>query len=269
MKLSYKTFKIIMGTIIDRSEVKLDRAIHKPFNNRMLLSSPNEFISKMSEQIILSKSEVSEGNILNYINSNQVLEQIENELKVNLPDSRKEVLKTFRYNKDWISILESVYAIIRLLKPDLVVETGVGEIGMSSTYILTALEDNNKGHLYSIDPDKFYLLYGYHIGSGIPENLRKRHTIIKDISQTALEPLLRKIGQIDVFLHDGDHRFRTKLFEYETAYKYLKNGGVIMSDDTWDSAFDLFVRKYKINGYSVKYNTNDFFSYAYIRNDVQ
>ena len=46
-------------------------------------------------------------------------------------------------------------------------------------------------------------------------------------------------------MHDGDHGFKTKLFEYETAYKYLNDRGVIMSDDAWDSAFDLFVQKYK------------------------
>ena len=126
--------------------------------------------------------------------------------------------------KDWISILESIYVLIRLLKPNLVVETGVGEIGMSSTYILTALEDNNHGHLYSIDPDKFYSFYGYHVGSGIPENLRKRHTLVYDISQNSLEPLLKIHGQIDVFLHDGDHKYKTKMFEYETAYKYLRSG---------------------------------------------
>lgn len=267
MKLSYKTLKIAIGTIIDRSEAKLDRSIHKPFNNRVLLSSPTEFISKLSEQTCLAESEAL--SILNSINSSKVLEQIDTELQKNLPDSRYKALRTFRYNKGWISILESIYGMVRLLKPNLVVETGVGEIGMSSTYILTALEDNNKGHLYSVDPDKFYSLYGYHVGSGIPGNLRKRHTLVRDISQTSLVPLLRNIGHIDVFLHDGDHRFKTKLFEYETAYKYLNSGGVIISDDTWDSAFDLFVRKYKINGYSIKYGTNAFFSYAYIRNDVR
>ena len=88
---------------------------------------------------------------------------------------------------------------------------------------------------------------------------------MNDISQNSLEPLLKMNGQIDIFLHDGDHRFKTKLFEYETAYKYLKSGGVLMSDDTWDSAFDLFVSKHKIKGYSVKYGKNDFFSLTYIQ----
>ena len=64
MKLSYKTVKIIMETIIDRSEAKVGSVKHKPFNNRMILSSPIEFISKISEQGNLSISEIS--NIINY-----------------------------------------------------------------------------------------------------------------------------------------------------------------------------------------------------------
>ena len=265
MEIGYKTFKIILETAMDRTESKLDRVIHKPFNNRMLLSSPIEFIFKLSNKANLNKSQVLVESFLNSIHSRKVLEQIDCELQKNLPNFRYETIRNFKNLNDWISILESIYVIIRLLKPNLVVETGVWEIGMSSTYILTALEDNNRGHLYSIDPDKFYSLYGYHVGSGIPENLRKRHTLVNDISQNSLESLLKMNSQIDVFLHDGDHRFKTKLFEYETAYKYLKSGGVIMSDDTWDSAFDLFLSKYKIKGYSVKYGRNDFFSFTHIQ----
>ena len=264
MKKYYKTFKIILETAIDRTEAKLDRVIPKTFNSRMLLSSPTEFILKLSNQANLEKSEVLVESFLNSIHSRNVLEQIDYELQKNLPNFRYETIRNFKNFKDWISILESIYILLRLLKPNLVVETGVGEIRMSSTYILTALYDNNHGHLYSIDPDKFYSLYGYHAGSGIPENLRKRHTLVNDISQNSLEPLLKMNGQIDVFLHDGDHKFKTKMFEYETAYKYLRSGGVIMSDDTWDSAFDLFVSKYKSKGFSFKYGKNDFFSFTHI-----
>lgn len=45
---------------------------------------------------------------------------------------------------------ETLYTIIRIRKPDIVVETGVAQ-GVSSTFILQALEDNGRGQLYSID----------------------------------------------------------------------------------------------------------------------
>jgi predicted O-methyltransferase YrrM len=43
-----------------------------------------------------------------------------------------------------------IYALVRSLKPSIVVETGVAG-GMSSCYILKGLRDNNKGELFSID----------------------------------------------------------------------------------------------------------------------
>jgi predicted O-methyltransferase YrrM len=51
-----------------------------------------------------------------------------------------------------------IYTIIRCLKPRIVIETGVAN-GASSTFILSALEKNNLGKLYSIDlPSKDLLL---------------------------------------------------------------------------------------------------------------
>ncbi|MFC1897710.1 hypothetical protein ACFLX8_04000 [Chloroflexota bacterium] len=44
----------------------------------------------------------------------------------------------------------SLYALCRQLRPDVVVETGIAS-GVSSSYILCALEENKDGQLYSID----------------------------------------------------------------------------------------------------------------------
>jgi predicted O-methyltransferase YrrM len=46
--------------------------------------------------------------------------------------------------------LDSIYVIIRALKPNIIVETGVAN-GASSFYLLLALKRNKKGHLFSID----------------------------------------------------------------------------------------------------------------------
>ncbi len=43
-----------------------------------------------------------------------------------------------------------LYAIVRSLKPETVLETGVAS-GLASAYILLALRQNKKGKLYSID----------------------------------------------------------------------------------------------------------------------
>ena len=61
-----------------------------------------------------------------------------------------------------------LYGICRRINPEIVVETGVS-IGTSSSFILQALEDNKKGHLYSIDlPDQRYDRGGGRLHCTIP-----------------------------------------------------------------------------------------------------
>lgn len=43
-----------------------------------------------------------------------------------------------------------LYTIVRAYKPEIVVETGVAH-GVTSAFMLCAMHENNKGHLYSID----------------------------------------------------------------------------------------------------------------------
>ena len=111
MKIGYKTLKVMLETAIDRTESKLDRVIHKPFNSRVLITSPTEFILKLSNQAKLDKSEVLVESFLNSIRSKKVLEQIDCELQKNLPNFRYETIRNFKNSKDWISILESIYNI--------------------------------------------------------------------------------------------------------------------------------------------------------------
>lgn len=123
---------------------------------------------------------------------------------------------------------ESLYLLVRALQPRVVVETGVC-YGASSAYILEALERNGAGELYSIDlgnqkdepPNDFF----------IPHNLRHRwHLIIGDC-RSELPPLLRRLGEIDMFHHDSLHTYEHMMWEYESAYPHLLPGGVLSSHD--------------------------------------
>ena len=57
-------------------------------------------------------------------------------------------IKTKSYNLS--EYHRTLYIIARILKPEIVIETGVFE-GHSSLALLLALKENNKGHLHSID----------------------------------------------------------------------------------------------------------------------
>ncbi len=142
----------------------------------------------------------------------------------------------------WYDCCEYIYALVREYKPEIVVETGINS-GFSSYFILRALHDNNMGKLYSIDPDEFCLGIGRlagdrnssetgkKIGWFVPDELKDRWEIVRGLSSDVLVPLLDRLGSIDMFLHDSEHSYEVMSFEYNTAWKYLKSGGILLSDD--------------------------------------
>jgi len=141
-----------------------------------------------------------------------------------------------------------LYAIFRRQKPDIVVETGVAN-GVSSSHILCALEQNKHGQLYSID-----LPWWQENQSGwiIPDYLRHRWHLILGSSSEKLAQLLNKVAEIDTFLHDSGHSYQNMLWEFQTAWTYLKAGGLLLSHniDTND-AFSDFCQDHGSKSYSL------------------
>jgi predicted O-methyltransferase YrrM len=148
-----------------------------------------------------------------------------------------------------------LYAIVRKLRPQVVVETGVCN-GVSTAIILQSLSDNRQGRLYSLDFPEFTGETGGHFWSGkggavvpagrepgwaIPDGLRGRWELILGQSQEKLPSLLERLDRIDLFLHDSEHSYECMTFEYRLAFPHLAEGGVLASDDvTSNSAFEDF-----------------------------
>jgi predicted O-methyltransferase YrrM len=134
------------------------------------------------------------------------------------------------------SVLARVcYVLARALRPKLAVETGVC-YGVSSAYVLKALEANGGGHLHSIDLPPLGKDAERHVGGLIPEELRSRWTLHRGMSGRVLTPLLAKLGGIDLFIHDSLHTYRTMSEEFAVAWPSLRPGGVLISDDVEGNA---------------------------------
>lgn len=133
-----------------------------------------------------------------------------------------------------------LYAIIRSLKPEVILETGVAS-GLSSAYMLLALEENKKGKLYSIDlpfeegseSDEWASLLpkGEKSGWLIPENLRHRWLLKLGSSSEVMPAILEELKSIDIFFHDSDHSYDCMMWEYQAAWPCLKYGGLLLSHD--------------------------------------
>ena len=152
-----------------------------------------------------------------------------------------------------------LYTLCRAMKPHTLVETGVFS-GISSAYILYAIQKNGLGHLYSIDlPDPFLSTYGKEPGFAVPDALRGRWSLHLGSSSDLLEPLLGKLGSIDFFFHDSLHTYENMMFELSLSWKYLRQGGMIISDNIDDNqAFQDFSAKTLVKASTLKYLISDY-----------
>ena len=136
-----------------------------------------------------------------------------------------------------------LYVILRLLQPERIVETGV-EGGLSSAYILQALENNNKGTLYSIDYPIEPAVIKKGSGFAIPDSLKERWILKIGKSSDVLNKLLSELDRIDIFLHDSEHTYENMMFEFSAVWDRLPEKGVLLSHDvSLNRAFYDFAKK--------------------------
>jgi hypothetical protein len=109
--------------------------------------------------------------------------------------------------------------------------------------ILLALGVNSKGNLYSIDLPSAKLPAGKEPGWIVPEHLRKRWGLRLGKSSELLPGLLEEIKEVDIFLHDSEHSYENMYWEYETAWGYIRKGGLLLSHDiSQNAAFKDFAK---------------------------
>jgi hypothetical protein len=117
--------------------------------------------------------------------------------------------------------------------------------GASSAYLLSALHDNNKGRLFSIDLPPEDLPGGKSPGWVVPKHLRERWSLHIGDSRDLLKPLLTEIGEIDRFIHDSLHTYEHMMWEFRTAWEYIRPNGLFLSHDVGanEAFFDFMKEK--------------------------
>jgi predicted O-methyltransferase YrrM len=152
-----------------------------------------------------------------------------------------------------------LYAIVRAIRPKIIVETGVSS-GVSSAHFLLGLKANRSGRLISIDlptPQKGPTLAvgetpvaippGRSSGWAIPSELKKGWDLRVGPAQQLIPQLVKELDGIDVFLHDDLHTPEHLAFELATLDPLFRPGAVVMADNTqWTgTSFQDFVMKHR------------------------
>lgn len=167
------------------------------------------------------------------VDGSEVSTQLEN-----LPEFLVDGNRDPGMNIKWSATSElaaTTYVLTKLLRPETVVETGVGA-GVSSWTILKAMEENGGGRLVSIDLPTPNTELLPKVGYLVPDELRHRWDLRTGPSQRLLPELLNELGEIDIFQHDSRHSYSNQLREYRTAWPFIKAGGMLISDDVSNDA---------------------------------
>lgn len=119
------------------------------------------------------------------------------------------------------------YALTRLLKPALIVETGVHD-GLGSLLLLRALERNREqgaaGRLVSFDINP---AAGWIAGGGEHPLWELRIESTRD----GLAAVLARSPEVGMFIHDSLHTYEHERFELGTAGARLAPDGILISDN--------------------------------------
>jgi hypothetical protein len=138
---------------------------------------------------------------------------------------------------------EAIWCLVAHLRPATVVETGVAH-GLTSRVILEGLHRNGNGHLWSVDLPAIDPALHHEIGIAVPEDLRSRWTYVEGTSSRRLPELVRRLREVDLFIHDSLHTARNVCFELNTVWSALPPGGVAVADDIHRSlGFSRFIER--------------------------
>jgi predicted O-methyltransferase YrrM len=157
------------------------------------------------------------------------LREVEESTRRLLADIRHEDPYMPRWAADSV-MARLCYLACRLIEPQVAIETGVA-YGVSSAYILTAMRENGKGTLYSVDlpplrrkAEKFW-------GIAVPDELTGRWSLHRGTSVRVLPRLLGETPTVDLFVHDSLHTHKNMSREFDTIWPHLRPGALLLADD--------------------------------------
>jgi predicted O-methyltransferase YrrM len=149
-----------------------------------------------------------------------------------------------------VALARCCYAACRALKPDVVVETGVA-YGVTSAFLLQALNENGQGRLASIDLPPLGPNADQFAGIAVPMRLRGRWRLHRGVTKRLLPGLLDETGPVDLFVHDSLHTYRNMRWEFETVWPHLGDGGMVIADDVQGNPAFKELRNHSLSSWHV------------------
>jgi Methyltransferase domain len=135
-----------------------------------------------------------------------------------------------------------LYALVRLLRPTHVVEVGVSS-GVSSAYLLRALERNGRGTLHSVDLPKtesrprsrqrnpsWSIPPGRASGWAVPFSLRPRWDLRLGDKKAVLPRVAEVTPSVGLFVYDVPHSEEQAALDFAVVDRGFEEGSVAIAD---------------------------------------
>jgi len=146
-----------------------------------------------------------------------------------------------------------LYAVCENLEAMKVLETGVA-YGWSSAAILSSISKRS-GKLISVDMPMIKQTDYHLIGVAVDENLKSNWELLREPDRNGLGRAIKKHNySYDMAHYDSDKTYYGRKWSQPLIWKYLRKGGVFISDDIEDSlAFKEFVVSNNLDVYVLKF----------------
>ena len=150
-------------------------------------------------------------------------------------------LKTSKSNFGGQGHIILIYAVCENLKAVKALETGVA-YGWSSAAILQSISKRS-GKLISVDMPMLKQTDYHLIGVAVDENLKSNWELLREPDRHGLNKAIKKHNySFDLAHYDSDKSYYGRKWSQPLIWKYLRKGGVFISDDIEDNlAFKEFV----------------------------
>ena len=146
-----------------------------------------------------------------------------------------------------------IYAVCENLKAVKVLETGVA-YGWSSAAILQSISKRS-GQLVSVDMPMLKQTDYHLIGVAVDENLKNNWELLREPDKHGLNKAIKKHNySFDLAHYDSDKSYYGRKWSQPLIWKYLRKGGVFISDDIEDNvAFKEFVESKNLDFFVLKF----------------
>ena len=213
----YRRLRETCGSLYGYAEVLADRLLVRP-----------PHYETVGWKCVLKDLEARFGDVAEILGE-PALQEVEESTRRLLADIRHEDTYTPYWAADSVTA-RLCYLACRLTSPEIVVETGVA-YGVSSAFMLRAMQENGHGTLFSVDLPPLRRRYERFWGIAVPGELRGRWRLHRGTSARVLPRLLEENPTVDLFVHDSLHTNRNMRREFDTVWPHLREGGLLLADD--------------------------------------